>query len=246
MKKIELVPHAKFLQMKECEMRNRSSSVMESVQRPEQQVMIKKFNIAQRALEDPSNTKEEQVSMYNDSMHDFSILRDRIKQVPNVQTRTNNVIEDVVSAMPVSLQSSTRNLMDRLGRNEDAISWTPLGEVSIHGQKLPGVNITDLVSDVIRTMKSEIPERDIFLRILTELNTPETFIKNKAALAHYRRIKNTSVLKRPPGIPQNQLELNNMPLLSSDDEGIISPPEKRKKKTPSKYYDADSIDWTNT
>ena len=243
MKKIVLVPHAKFMQMKECETRNRSSSVMESVQRPEQQLMIKKFNMAQQALEDPSKTKEEQVSMYNDSMNEFSILRDRIKQVPSVQKKSNIVSEDVVSVMPVSLQSSARNLMDRLRRNEDAISWTPLGEVSIHGQKLPGVNITDLVSDVIRASKSEVPDRDRFLRILSELNTPEAFIKNKTALAHYRRIKNTSVLNRPPGIPQNQLELNNMSLLSSDDEGM--PGKKKKKKTPSKYVDPKSINWEN-
>ena len=226
------------MQMKECETRNRSSSVMESVQRPEQQLMIKKFNMAQQALEDPSKTKEEQVSMYNDSMNEFSILRDRIKQVPSVQKKSNIVSEDVVSAMPVSLQSSARNLMDRLRRNEDAISWTPLGEVSIHGQKLPGVNITDLVSDVIRASKSEVPDRDRFLRILSELNTPEAFIKNKRALAHYRRIKNTNVLKRPPGIPQNQFELNNIASLSSDDEGMAV---KRKKKTSSS-----DIDWENT
>ena len=109
--------------------------------------------------------------------------------------------------------------------------------MSILGQKLPGMNITDLVSDVIRASKSEVPDRDRFLRILSELNTPEAFIKNKRALAHYRRIKNTSVLKRPPGIPQNQFELNNIASLSSDEEDM---PVKRKKKTSTS-----DIDWEN-
>ena len=72
------------------------------------------------------------------------------------------------------------------------MSWTPQSDVSIRGQRLRGVNIVDLVGDVVRTTpsKSMPPQREQFLNALAEVNIPETLVKNRMALEHYRAIKN--------------------------------------------------------
>ena len=108
--------------------------------------------------------------------------------------------------MPTSLQSAARILLNRMKGNEDVISWTPSGEVSIHGEKLRGSNIIDLVGDVLRGVKTENPDRHAFLQVLAELNTPSTLIKKKSALQQFQKRNNVI---RPKGIPENQLEDEN-------------------------------------
>ena len=63
--------------------------------------------------------------------------------------------------------------------------------VQIHGQRVRGANIADLVSDVVRSTpsKTSAPERERFLSALAKANVPETLVKNKSALEQYRVIK---------------------------------------------------------
>ena len=102
--------------------------------------------------------------------------------------------------MPPTLQKQARQLLNRLSGRADLISWSKNGEVTIGGRRLVGSNIGDLVGDVLRSRKSETPERARFLNVLAQANVPEEFVKNKSALTNYRRIKRTT-MKRPPGIP---------------------------------------------
>ena len=75
---------------------------------------------------------------------------------------------------------------------KDLVSWSPNGNVKIRGQNLRGVNIVDLVGDVVRAKpsKSMPPQREQFLNVLAQANIPEALIKNRLALEHYRAIKN--------------------------------------------------------
>ena len=64
--------------------------------------------------------------------------------------------------------------------------------MSIRGQRLRGVNIVHLVGDVVRTppSKSIPPQREQYLNALAQANVPETLVKNRMALEHYRATKN--------------------------------------------------------
>ena len=87
--------------------------------------------------------------------------------------------------MPNNQKVNAKKLIRILrSHGNNVVSWTPQGDVSIRGQRLRGVNIVDLVGDVVRTTpsKSMPPQREQFLNALAEANVPETLVKNKMAL----------------------------------------------------------------
>lgn len=234
MKKLILLPESKYLQLTEgSNSRGNAFNVLQAVQHPEQREMIKKYNLTHSILSDAGGKpRDVKMSEYRDAMNDFSVLRDQVKYVPTPKAISDDrAVDDAVNLMPATLQSNAKMLMDRLKEEDGVISWTSKGEVSIHGQRLPGTNITDLVGDVIRSTRTEMPERERFLNVLAELNTPETLIRNKSALEQYRRIKNRGAIKRPPGLPEA-------------DEGVMLPSMRKKKK--SKVNKMQKIDWNNT
>ena len=74
----------------------------------------------------------------------------------------------------------------------DVVSWTRTGDVSIHGERVHGTNLVDLVNDVLQSSRSSIksmPKRENFLTALADASVPETLINNKTALKLYRQIK---------------------------------------------------------
>ena len=107
------------------------------------------------------------------------------------EKKDDDIDSDVVDALPNNQKVNAKKLI-RLLRSHDIVSWTPQGDVSIRGKRLRGVNIVDLVGDVVRTTPSRSmpPQREQFLNALTEANVPETLVKNRMALEHYRAIKN--------------------------------------------------------
>ena len=114
----------------------------------------------------------------------------------------------------------------------NVVSWTPQGDVSIRGQRLRGVNIVDLVGDVVRTTpsKSMPPQREQFLNALAEANVPETLVKNRMALEHYRAIKNDGV----------RTDINNLESKTLYQDKVITGVGK-KRKVP--MAEEDAIDW---
>ena len=127
------------------------------------------------------------------------MLRDRQKRVQPQQSiqpqPTNQAKQEdnavLVNTLPSSQQANARKLLQILQTQGDGIvSWTRNGDVQIHGQRVRGANIADLVSDVVRSTpsKTSAPERERFLSALAKLNIPETLVKNKSALEQYRVI----------------------------------------------------------
>ena len=82
--------------------------------------------------------------------------------------------------------------------------------------------------DVVRTTPSRSmpPQREQFLNALVQANVPETLVKNRMALEHYRAIKND-------GAYQDNLEATSL----HEDEVI---PTKRKR---TQTMEEDIIDW---
>ena len=192
---------------------------MQAINHPEQGEMVRSYNVAQSLLRDNTNKPDdERMREYNEKMQDFYMYKDKIKGARIAPRRQNAINEksdddkaarEAVSAMPASLQSSAQKLIDRIKDNSDVISWTPDGEVSIHGQKIVGSSITDLVGDAIRNTRTQHPTRGSFLEALVEMNTPDAMIKSKLAFTRFQTIKcsgyEAAAYVRPKDISVQQL-----------------------------------------
>ena len=159
--------------------------------------------------------------------------------------------------------------MKRIQNNtdENLISWSPNGEVSIRGRRLEGSNIADLVGDVMRSSSSkasssrkENPNRVAFIDALAEMNAPETLIKNRDALKQFRQMKENAPLPakrtraighhhQPPGIPEHILKESDY----DDDDDYDVADEKLYRDTDLKKSNASpmtkmkkAIEWANT
>ena len=237
MKKFVLVPEAKHRQMMKIDSRD----VLQSIKQPEQREMLKRYQLAQNILNDHQRSDDDtKMNEYREMMQDFSMLRDRQGHVQQAQQPTIKIDDDrekkdddidaaVVDALPNSQKVNAKKLI-RLLRSHDVVSWTPQGDVIIRGQRLRGVNIVDLVGDVVRTTPSRsMPlQREQFLNALAQANVPETLVKNRMALEHYRAIKND-------GARQDSLESTSL----RQDELIPNVGKKRKVQVT----EEDPIDW---
>ena len=237
MKKFVLVPEAKHRQMMKIDSRD----VLQSIKQPEQREMLKRYQLAQNILNDHQRSDDDtKMNEYREMMQDFSMLRDRQGHVQQAQQPTIKIDDDrekkdddidaaVVDALPNSQKVNAKKLI-RLLRSHDVVSWTPQGDVIIRGQRLRGVNIVDLVGDVVRTTPSRsMPlQREQFLNALAQANVPETLVKNRMALEHYRAIKND-------GARQDSLESTSL----HQDELIPNVGKKRKVQ----MTEEDPIDW---
>ena len=163
--------------------------------------MLKRYQLAQNLLQEAKRTSDEtKLDEYQEAMNDVSMLRDRqtCVQLPQAaQHRPSNQAKQedtavLVNALPSSQQTNARKLLQILQTQGDGIvSWTRNGDIEIHGQRVRGANIVDLVSDVVRLTpsKTSAPERERFLSALAKVNVPETLVMNKSALEQYRVIK---------------------------------------------------------
>ena len=237
MKKFVLVPEAKHRQMMKIDSRD----VLQSIKQPEQREMLKRYQLAQNILNDHQRSDDDtKMNEYREMMQDFSMLRDRQGHVQQAQQPTIKIDDDrekkdddinaaVVDALPNSQKVNAKKLI-RLLRSHDVVSWTPQGDVIIRGQRLRGVNIVNLVGDVVRTTPSRsMPlQREQFLNALAQANVPETLVKNRMALEHYRAIKND-------GARQDSLESTSL------HQGELIPNVGKKRKV--QMTEEDPIDW---
>ena len=243
MNNLVLVPEREFSEFKNWKLRRGVSGdggIIQAIHNPEQREMVKKYHAAQEVLNDSNKPYELRKAQYDEIMRSFHTLKDRISGIRGIsnpeigKSQEDNVnndekdksIDDIVDIMPESIKSNARNLMKQIQKNgnENLISWSPTnGEVSIRGSRLAGSNIIDLVGDVMRSSTGKISKRknlnrDAFIDALVEMNAPETLIKNRDALRHFREMKENNLLspaakrvkenehRHPPGIPENILK----------------------------------------
>ena len=186
--------------------------VLQSIHQPEKREMLKRYHLAQNIIEDArhSHNGDAKMAEYREAMQDFSLLRDRRvsgareqqnavtkkRRIDNGEASTSEIeMTDaaVTDLLPASQKENALKMLRLLrAHGEDVVSWTRTGDVSIHGERVPGTNLVDLVNDVLQSSRSSImsmPQRENFLTALAAASVPEALIKNKTALELYREIK---------------------------------------------------------
>jgi len=282
-----LVPEREFSEFKNWKS-NRGvggGGIVQAVRNPEQREMVKKFHAAQEIFNDSSRPYELRKAQYDETMRDFHKLKNKIsgfrpnsipamgktsKKRADDEDDKEKSVDDVVDLMPDSLKSNARNLMRRIQNNtdENLISWSPNGEVSIRGRRLEGSNIVDLVGDVMRSSSSksskrENPNRVAFIDALVEMNAPETLIKIRNALKQFQQMKENAPLpakraraighRQPSGIPEHILKESDYDDDDDDDDDNADADEKLYDDTDLKKSNASpmikmkkAIEWANT
>ena len=70
--------------------------------------------------------------------------------------------------------------MARLKEREDAITWDERGQVILKGALIPKSNISDLISDAMRSRKHFNPVGvQQFYDVLYEINVPKDLVRNE-------------------------------------------------------------------
>ena len=83
-------------------------------------------------------------------------------------------------AIPITMRSRATTLLSRLKAKPDVIRWDKTGQVKIEGETIPGSNISDLVSDAMRSRKDFNPTGSKeFFQALSKLNVPKDLVRNR-------------------------------------------------------------------
>ena len=99
------------------------------------------------------------------------------KEEPSVESLSDEMI---VRGIPKNMKTRAQALLARLKEREDAITWDDRGQVILKGALIPKSNISDLISDAMRSRKHFNPVGvQKFYDILYEINIPKDLVRNE-------------------------------------------------------------------
>ena len=89
-------------------------------------------------------------------------------------------VEMIVRGIPKTMKSRAEALLAHLKERGDVITWDDMGQVLVDGVLIPKSNISDLVSDAMRSRKhfNPIGVRE-FCNVLNKLNVPKDLVRNE-------------------------------------------------------------------
>ena len=89
-------------------------------------------------------------------------------------------VEMIVRGIPKTMKSRAEALLAHLKERGDVITWDDMGQVLVDGVLIPKSNISDLVSDAIRSRKNFNPigVRE-FYNVLSKINVPKDLVRNE-------------------------------------------------------------------
>ena len=89
-------------------------------------------------------------------------------------------VEMIVRSIPKSMKKRAEALLAHLKEREDVITWDDMGQVLVDGVLIPRSNITDLVSDAMRSRKNFNPIGvHEFYKVLNKINVPKDLVRNE-------------------------------------------------------------------
>ena len=99
------------------------------------------------------------------------------EEQPKVEVLSDGMI---VRGIPKNMKTRAQALLARLKEKEDVITWDERGQVILKGILIPKSNISDLVSDAMRSRKHFNPVGvQQFYDILHEINVPKDLVRNE-------------------------------------------------------------------
>ena len=105
------------------------------------------------------------------------ILYGRGEEEPKVEVLSDEMI---VRGIPKNMKTRAQALLARLKEREDAITWDERGQVILKGDLIPKSNISDLISDAMRSRKHFNPVGvQKFYDVLYEINVPKDLVRNE-------------------------------------------------------------------
>ena len=89
-------------------------------------------------------------------------------------------VEMIVRGIPKTMKTRARALLERLKEREDVVTWDDMGQVLLNGVLIPKSNISDLISDAMRSRKhfNPVGVRE-FYKALNEINIPKDRVRNE-------------------------------------------------------------------
>ena len=117
-------------------------------------------------------------------------------------------VEMIVRGIPKTMKTRAQALLERLKEREDVITWDDMGQVLLNGVLIPKSNISDLISDAMRSRKhfNPVGVRE-FYNVLNEINIPKDLVRNERRWTETE--KNSLDEKSPPGKPQEERTISN-------------------------------------
>ena len=89
----------------------------------------------------------------------------------------------IVRGIPKTMKNRATALLEHLKTKPDAISWDDMGQVTINGTLIQKSNISDLVSNAMRSRKNFNPKgSEEFFSVLSDLNVPRDLIRNEGSM----------------------------------------------------------------
>ena len=89
-------------------------------------------------------------------------------------------VEMIVRGIPKTMKTRAEALLAHLKERADVILWDDMGQVLVDGVLIPKSNISDLVSDAMRSRKhfNPVGVRE-FYNVLNKINVPKDLVRNE-------------------------------------------------------------------
>ena len=90
------------------------------------------------------------------------------------------LVEMIVRGIPKTMKTRAEALLAHLKERGDVITWDDMGQVLLDGVLIPKSNISDLVSDAMRSRKhfNPVGVRE-FYNVLNKINVPKDLVRNE-------------------------------------------------------------------
>ena len=146
---------------------------------------------------------DEKQKLFNAYFERFLELR-RQKETPSPVKKEEQRAEpqlsddDVLEPIPKTLRPRATALLSLLKVKPDVITWDKTGQVKIEGKTVPGSNISDLVSDAMRSRRNFNPTGSKeFFEALNKLNVPKDLVRNEECWKVLGETSGTMATRKP-------------------------------------------------
>ena len=112
-------------------------------------------------------------------------------------------VEMIVRGIPKTMKSRAEALLAHLKERGDVITWDDMGQVLVDGVLIPKSNISDLVSDAMRSRKhfNPVGVRE-FYNVLSKINVPKDLVRNERRWEEAGKKENVNEKTKELTIPE--------------------------------------------